>query len=84
VGDAKEWVKLVEFGALAADRNPKTIADAVVSLLSRIKNRSSLDNSKCLDAIDLTSIARRIRRMYGELLEQQRGITSRASEGNEV
>lgn len=84
VGDAKEWVKLVEFGAVAADRSPKAIANEAVSLLSRIKNRSSLDNSKCLDAIDLTSIARRIRRMYGELLEQQRGITSRASEENEV
>ena len=70
VGDAKEWVKLVAFGVVATDRNPKTIANEVVFLLARLKNRSSLDNSKCLDAIDLTSIAKRIRRMYGEVLEQ--------------
>ena len=71
VGDTKEWVNLLDYGVVTPDRNPETIADEAVSLLSRIKNRFSLDNSQCLDAIDLTSIAGRIRRMYGEVLDQQ-------------
>lgn len=72
VGDVKEWARLVEFGLVVPDRNPKTIADAVITLLTRIKHRPLLDNSKCLEAMDLAKIARRIRRVYDEVLEENR------------
>jgi glycosyltransferase involved in cell wall biosynthesis len=70
VGDVKEWTELVEFGVVVPDREPKTIADAVVALLTRIKPRPLLDNSKCLEALDLANIARRIRGVYDEVLEK--------------
>lgn len=71
VGDVKEWAALVEFGVVVPDRNPKAIADEVVALMTRIKHRPSLDNGKCLEAIDIANIARRIRRVYGEVLEER-------------
>ena len=71
VGDVKEWAALVEFGVVAPDRDPKTIADAVDTLLTRIKHRELMDNSKCLEAMDIEKIAIRIRRVYDELLEQR-------------
>jgi teichuronic acid biosynthesis glycosyltransferase TuaC len=71
VGDVKEWARLVEFGVVAPDRDPKTIADAVIALLGRIKHRPSLDNCKCLESIDTAKIAGRIRRVYDELLEMR-------------
>ena len=69
VGDVKEWSRLVEFGVVVPGREPKTIADMAISLLSRVKHRPSLDNSKCLEAMDIDNIARRIRRVYDEVLE---------------
>jgi len=69
VGDVKEWARLVEFGVVVPGREPKTIADTVISLLSRVKHRPSLDNSKCLEAMDIDNIARRIRRVYDEVLK---------------
>jgi len=69
VGDVKEWAALVDFGKMVQDRDPRTIADAIVSLLSQVKHRPSLDNSKCLEAMDIDNIARRIRRVYDEVLE---------------
>jgi glycosyltransferase involved in cell wall biosynthesis len=71
VGDVKEWAGMVDFGVVAPDREPKTIADAAVALLTRIKQRQSLDNKNCLEAMDIAKIALRIRRLYGELLEEQ-------------
>ena len=71
VGDVKEWAALVEFGVVVPDRDPKTIADAVIALLTRIKHRPLLDNSKCLEAMDIANIARRIRRVYDEVLEER-------------
>ena len=71
VGDVKEWVKLIEFGVVISDRDPKTIADAVINLLTRINHRPLLDNSKCLEAMDIKNIARRIRGIYDELLEKR-------------
>ena len=62
---------MVDFGVVAPDREPKTIADAAVNLLTRIKLRQSLDNRNCLEAMDIAKIALRIRRLYGELLEEQ-------------
>jgi glycosyltransferase involved in cell wall biosynthesis len=74
VGDVKEWTGLVNFGVVAPDRDPRTIADSVITLLSGINRRSSLDNSKCLEAMDIAKIAGRIRRLYFELLEgRQKG-----------
>jgi glycosyltransferase involved in cell wall biosynthesis len=70
VGDVREWAELVEFGEVVPDRNPKTIADAVINLLTRIPRRPLLDNSRCLEAMDIANIARRIRRVYDELLEE--------------
>jgi len=69
VGDVKEWAELVDFGKVVQDRDPSTIADTVISLLSRVKHRPSLDNSRCLEAMDIEYIARRIRRVYDEVLE---------------
>ena len=71
VGDVKEWAALVEFGVVVPDRDPKTIADAVTTLLARIKHRTLLDNSKCLEAMDIENIARRIRTIYDELLDNR-------------
>jgi glycosyltransferase involved in cell wall biosynthesis len=72
VGDVKEWATLVEFGVVVPDRDPKIIADAVITFLTRIKHRPSLDNSECLEAMDIANIARRIRRVYDEVLEENR------------
>lgn len=71
VGDVKEWARLVEFGVVVPDRDPKTITDAVIALLSRINHRPLLDNSKCLEAMDIENIARRIRRVYNEVIEER-------------
>jgi teichuronic acid biosynthesis glycosyltransferase TuaC len=72
VGDVKEWARLIEFGVVVPDREPKTIADAAITLLTRIKHRPLLDNSKCLEEMDIANIARRIRSVYGELIEEGR------------
>jgi len=69
VGDVKEWARLVEFGIIATDREPKTIADAVVGLLARIEHRAAMDNSKCIEAMDLTNVSRRIKHIYDEVSE---------------
>jgi teichuronic acid biosynthesis glycosyltransferase TuaC len=71
VGDVKEWAALVEFGLVVQDRDPKTIADAVTTLLVRIQHRALMDNSKCVEAMDIENVARRIGRLYGELLKEQ-------------
>ena len=70
VGDVKEWAALVEFGLVVSDRDPKVMADAVITLLSRIKHRRLLENDKCLEAMDLASTARRVRRVYDQVLEE--------------
>jgi glycosyltransferase involved in cell wall biosynthesis len=70
VGDVKEWAALVEFGVVAPDRDPKTIADAAIDLLTRTKHRPLLDNGMCIEAMDIENIARRIRGVYDELLEK--------------
>jgi glycosyltransferase involved in cell wall biosynthesis len=69
VGDVTDWAELVDFGVVTPDRDPKTIADAAVALLSQIKQRQLLDNSACLEAMDNAKIAGRIRRLYDEALE---------------
>jgi glycosyltransferase involved in cell wall biosynthesis len=71
VGDVKEWATLVDFGVVVPDRDPKTIADAVITLLNRIKHRPSLDNSKCLEAMDLANISRQIQGIYDKILEKR-------------
>lgn len=71
VGDVKEWARLVEFGVVVPDRDPKAIADAVTTLLARIKHRALMNNSKCLEAIDLPSTARRVRNVYDEVLQER-------------
>jgi hypothetical protein len=68
VGDVKEWAALVDFGVVVPDRAPENIADAVLSLLAKIKYRSLLDNSKCLDAMDISLISKRIKRIYDEVM----------------
>jgi glycosyltransferase involved in cell wall biosynthesis len=69
VGDVTDWTGLVDFGVVTPDREPKTIADAAVALLARINQRSLLDNSACLEAMNSTKIAGRVRRLYGVVLE---------------
>ena len=71
VGDVKEWASLVKFGAVVPDRNPGTIADTVINILSGIKQRSQLDNSACLEDMDTEQIARRIKGIYDELLKSR-------------
>jgi hypothetical protein len=45
-----------------------TLADAVITLLYRTKHRSLLDNSKCLEALDIANIAKMIKHVYDEAL----------------
>lgn len=71
VGDVKEWAQLVDFGTVIPDKDPKSIADAAIALLARTGPRSSLDNGKCLEMMDNANIARRIRRVYGEVLGER-------------
>jgi teichuronic acid biosynthesis glycosyltransferase TuaC len=71
VGDVKEWARLIDFGVAVEDREPKTIADAVTSLLGRIKKRQLLDNSKCLEMMDIAKTARQIRLVYYKVLEDR-------------
>jgi len=71
VGDVKEWASLVDFGVVVSDRDPKTIANAVTTLLARIQHRTLLDNSKCLEAMDIENIARRIKTIYDDLLDNR-------------
>jgi len=71
VGDVKEWAALVEFGMVAPDRNPKTIADTVTTLLTQTKLRTLLDNHKCLEEMDIANIAKRIKHVYDEALKER-------------
>ena len=71
MGDVKEWASLVDFGVVVSDRDPKTIANAVTTILARIQHRTLLDNSKCLEAIDIENIARRIKTIYDDLLDNR-------------
>jgi len=71
VGDVKEWARLIDFGEVVPGRGPKNITDEVIALLTRIENRSLLDNNKCLQTMDIENIARRIRRVYYEVLEKR-------------
>ncbi len=64
VGDVKEWAEQVEFGVVASDREPETIADAVAALMSGIKQRQSFDNSNCLEVINIENSAKKIRDIY--------------------
>lgn len=68
VGDVREWARLVEFGVVVPDRESKSIGDAIIDLLARTKHRPVLDNSKCLEAMDIASIAKRIKHVYDEAL----------------
>lgn len=69
VGDVKEWAALVDFGVVVPDRKPGTIANAVKTLLARVKMRSLLDNSRCIEVMDLANTARRVRRVYDQVLQ---------------
>ncbi|HBG05926.1 MAG: hypothetical protein A2075_04040 [Geobacteraceae bacterium GWC2_58_44] len=68
VGDVWEWAALVEFGVVVPDRDPCTIADAAMTLVERITDRSKMDNSKCVQSMDIQNIAGRIRQLYGEIV----------------
>lgn len=71
VGDVKEWADLAGAGVVTPDRDPKSIADAVTALLAQIKVRGAIDNSRCVEAMDIEIIAGRIRRVYDELLAER-------------
>lgn len=72
VGDVKEWTALMDFGVVVSNKNPREIADTMIKLLARIEHRALLDNSKCIEMMDIVKIAGRIRNMYGELLGSHR------------
>ena len=67
VGDVKKWADLVEFGVVVSDRDPTTIADSAINLLDRIEKRTLLCNEKCLEKMDITSLAKRIRCLYDQV-----------------
>jgi glycosyltransferase involved in cell wall biosynthesis len=67
VGDVKEWAEQVDFGVVASDRKPKSIADAAVSLMSRIKQRQLLDNTNCLEVMNIENTAKKVRRIYDDI-----------------
>ena len=69
VGDVNEWAALVAFGVVVPNRDPKTTADAVTTLLARIENRILLDNSSCLKAMNIANVAKRVRRVYDEVMK---------------
>jgi teichuronic acid biosynthesis glycosyltransferase TuaC len=71
VGDVKDWAALIEFGVVVPDRDPKIIANAVTTLLARIQHRALMDNSKCVEAMDIVNIAGQIKCIYDELLEKR-------------
>jgi len=71
VGDVKEWTTSVDFGVVVADDNPVTIADAATSLLVRFEQRSALDNSKCIEAMDIKNATKRVRAIYDDILEKR-------------
>lgn len=69
VGDVKEWTSLVEFGVVVPDRDPTNIADAVTTLLTQIKHRAFMDNSKCIAAMDMVNIIQTVKHVYEQVLE---------------
>lgn len=69
VGDVKEWVDLVTFGVVVTGRDPKNIADTAITLLNQIENRALLCNKKCLEKIDINNTAKKIRRVYDQVLD---------------
>ncbi len=71
VGDVKEWAARVDFGIVVPDRNPTTIADEVIKIVSSIKPRAALNNNKCIEAMDITNIARRIKCVYDQMMEER-------------
>jgi len=71
VGDVEKWAGLVDFGIVVSDRDPRTMADAIVRLLAKVGDRSMLDNKRCLDALDVSAAARRVRAVYDEVLSGQ-------------
>jgi len=71
VGDVKDWAARVDFGIVVPDRNPTTMANEVIKIVSRIKRRSALDNAKCIEAMDIANIASRIKRLYDQVLEER-------------
>ena len=83
VGDVREWARLVEFGVVVPDRDPNNMADAAAALLAQTKHRPSLDNSKPLEAMNASNIARRIRDMYNELLAERLDPLSNTARVNE-
>ncbi len=71
VGDVREWADLVEFGAVASGIDPSSIARSVIDLLAKIDCRSLLDNAACLEAMDIENQAKRIMKIYNEVLERR-------------
>lgn len=72
VGDVEQWASMVDFGLVVSGRDKVNLADAVLSVLARVSHRSLLDNSKCLEEMSLENIARRVRKVYDEVIDQRR------------
>jgi len=68
VGDVAEWAAAVHFGVVVRERDPRLIAEAATALVGRVTDRAGLDNAACLDAMDITKVAQRIRGVYREVL----------------
>ena len=64
VGDVKSWAEKIDFGIVVVARNPKILAYAAKDLILRIRNREILDNSKCIENLDLQNVSKRIRQIY--------------------
>lgn len=70
VGDVRQWAGQVAFG-MVVRRDPGAIAGGVLALLSGTDRRESLDNSGCLDAMDIGNSARRVKMIYEEVLAER-------------
>jgi teichuronic acid biosynthesis glycosyltransferase TuaC len=71
VGDVKEFVKLINFGIIVHGRDSKMIAKAVIKLITKIKFRALINNEKCLETIDQVNTAKRIKRVYDQVIERR-------------
>ena len=71
VGDVKEWAARIKFGVVVNGREPELIADATTNLLSTIKHRALLDNSDCIELMDISNIAKKITSLYDQVLMEK-------------
>lgn len=68
VGDVQEWCKFISFGVIEQRRDPHIIAGKVVSLLNKVDDRRTLDNSHALEKMHIANIARKVKSVYENVI----------------